>query len=125
MLRRAAVAATCAPTAPEPVKLTARTSGAATSAAPTAGPVPSTTLNTPAGIPAACADSASSTATCDDISAGLSTTVLPNASAGAAFQSGIASGKFHGVIRPTTPNGSCSVNWSAPGACAGITSPTA
>ena len=52
---------------------------------------------------------------CDDISAGLSTTVLPNASAGAAFQSGIASGKFHGVMSATTPSGSRSVNCSAPG----------
>ena len=32
--------------------------------------------------------------------AGLSTTVLPNASAGAVFHAGIAIGKFHGVIRP-------------------------
>ncbi len=29
--------------------------------------------------------------------------MLPNASAGAAFQSGMASGKFHGVISPTGP----------------------
>ena len=55
---------------------------------------------------------------CDDCSAGFSTTVLPNASAGAAFQSGIASGKFHGVISATTPSGSRSVNCSAPGTCA-------
>ena len=38
--------------------------------------------------------------------AGLSTTVLPNASAGAAFHAGIAIGKFHGVISPTTPSAS-------------------
>jgi len=38
--------------------------------------------------------------------AGLITTVLPNASAGAAFHAGIAIGKFHGVIRPTTPSAS-------------------
>jgi hypothetical protein len=81
-------------------------------------------LNTPGGSDAAAAVSASSVATCEDISAGLSTTVLPNANAGAAFQSGIASGKFHGVISATTPNGSRSVNWSAPGSCAGMTSPT-
>ena len=31
-------------------------------------------------------------------SAGLKTTQLPNASAGAIFHAGIASGKFHGVI---------------------------
>jgi hypothetical protein len=38
-------------------------------------------------------------------SAGFSTTVLPHTSAGAIFQIGIATGKFHGVIAPTTPSG--------------------
>ena len=33
-------------------------------------------------------------------SAGLMTTVLPQASAGAIFQAGIAIGKFHGVMMP-------------------------
>ena len=37
--------------------------------------------------------------------AGLKTTVLPQTSAGAIFQVGIAIGKFHGVITPTTPIG--------------------
>ena len=37
--------------------------------------------------------------------AGLKTTVLPQTSAGAIFQLGIAIGKFHGVIAPTTPTG--------------------
>ena len=38
-------------------------------------------------------------------SAGFSTTVLPQTSAGASFHDGIAIGKFHGVIAPTTPTG--------------------
>lgn len=33
------------------------------------------------------------------------TTVLPQMSAGASFQAGIALGVFQGVIRPTTPTG--------------------
>ena len=37
--------------------------------------------------------------------AGLNTTVLPQTSAGAIFQDGIAIGKFHGVITPITPIG--------------------
>ena len=37
--------------------------------------------------------------------AGLNTTVLPATSAGTIFQDGIAIGKFHGVITPTTPIG--------------------
>jgi hypothetical protein len=39
-------------------------------------------------------------------SAGLSTAVLPVASAGASFHDMIISGKFHGVIRAHTPSGS-------------------
>lgn len=39
------------------------------------------------------------------ISDGLSTTVLPAASAGPSFQLVNMSGKFHGTICPTTPIG--------------------
>src|SRR4029077_10877576 len=37
--------------------------------------------------------------------AGLKTTVLPQTSAGAIFHTGMATGKFHGVMAPTTPSG--------------------
>ena len=37
---------------------------------------------------------------------GLSTTEQPAARAGAAFNAGVLSGPFHGVIAPTTPTGS-------------------
>ena len=39
------------------------------------------------------------------VSAGLSTTVLPHASAGAIFHASISSGKFQGMIWPATPSG--------------------
>ncbi len=39
-------------------------------------------------------------------SAGLSTTQLPAASAGASFHVAIRMGKFQGMIWPTTPSGS-------------------
>ncbi len=39
-------------------------------------------------------------------SAGLSTTVLPHASAGATFHDSSIIGKFHGAIATTTPAGS-------------------
>jgi len=42
-------------------------------------------------------------------SAGFSTIVQPAASAGASFQAAIISGKFQGMIWPTTPTGSRSV----------------
>ena len=45
----------------------------------------------------------------DVSSAGLSTTALPIASAGASFQAAIDIGKFHGTMAPTTPIGSCTV----------------
>ena len=38
-------------------------------------------------------------------SAGLSTTQLPAANAGASFHAAIRIGKFHGMICPTTPSG--------------------
>ena len=42
----------------------------------------------------------------DASSAGLSTTVLPAASAGPSFQEPIRAGAFHAVIAPITPSGS-------------------
>jgi len=65
-----------------------------------------TRLKTPAGTPARTRISAIAHAQAGTSSAGLKTTQLPYASAGAIFQAGIASGKFHGVINPTTPIGS-------------------
>jgi hypothetical protein len=47
-------------------------------------------------------------------SAGFSTTVLPAASAGATFVDSSHSGKFHGVINPTTPRGSRNVMSTPP-----------
>ncbi len=41
-------------------------------------------------------------------SAGLRTTQLPAARAGASFHAAISNGKFHGMICPTTPSGSFS-----------------
>ena len=38
------------------------------------------------------------------VSAGLMTTVLPAARAGAIFQAAISSGKFHGMTCPATPS---------------------
>ena len=41
--------------------------------------------------------------------AGFITTVLPETSAGASFQAGMAMGKFHGVMSAVTPTGSFTV----------------
>jgi hypothetical protein len=70
------------------------------------GPKPCTTLSTPSGKPASMASLASSVAEAGESSAGLSTTVLPQASAGAIFQVSSISGKFQGAMAATTPAGS-------------------
>ena len=46
---------------------------------------------------------------------GFRITTLPYARAGAAFHAGIDKGKFHGVIRPTTPTGERATSTSIDG----------
>ena len=62
-------------------------------------------LTTPGGSPAWRQTSAKSSAVSGVVCDGFSTTVLPQASAGAIFQASISSGKFHGMICPATPSG--------------------
>ena len=64
------------------------------------------TVNTPSGSPACRPSSASRIAVSGVSSAGLSTTVLPAASAGAKPHPAMIIGKFQGTITPTTPSGS-------------------
>jgi len=75
------------------------------SAFPTSAPGPLTMFSTPSGT----TSSSSSASLRIDQGvglAGLSTTQLPAASAGASFQAAISSGKLNGMICPTTPSGS-------------------
>ncbi|MNK70032.1 hypothetical protein D3C87_894430 [compost metagenome] len=111
------------PTPTEPVKLIAWMPGWLTSASPITLPRPITRLNTPAGMPERLMISASAQAQPGTRSAGLSTTQLPKASAGAIFQAGIAMGKFHGVMSPTTPTGSRVISTPMFGRTDGSTSP--
>ncbi|MNI31463.1 hypothetical protein D3C73_853490 [compost metagenome] len=64
-----------------------------------------TMFSTPLGRPASWRMATRASAVAGVWLAGLITTVLPKARAGAAFQAGMAMGKFHGVIRPNTPTG--------------------
>ena len=100
----ATVRAISLPTSVEPVKAILLTSGCFTSAAPVS-PAPVTKLTTPGGRSASWKISASRSAVMLVVSAGFSTTVLPQASAGAIFQAAISSGKFQGMIWPATPSG--------------------
>ena len=88
-----------------PVKLMTRTSGWSTIALPTSPPEPVTTLTTPSGSPPSSSSSTKRTRHAGVSEAGLMTAVLPQMSAGNSFQAGIATGKFHGVMIPTTPIG--------------------
>ena len=97
------------PTSVEPVNATLSTSLWAARAAPAVSPKPGTTFTTPSGMPASAMSPARRSAVSGVCSAGLSTTQLPAASAGPSFHAAISSGKFHGMICPTTPSGSRSV----------------
>src|SRR5262249_11773950 len=90
------------PTSVEPVKAILSTSECCTRASPVL-PSPVTILTTPGGKPTSLQISAKASAVIGVNSAGFSTTVLPAASAGAIFQASINSGKFQGMICPTTP----------------------
>ena len=61
--------------------------------------------NTPAGSSASTMHSASFTAQIAVEEAGVQTTALPAASAGAISSAGIVYGQFQGVMTPTTPRG--------------------
>ena len=92
------------PTSVEPVKATLSTPGCSTSARPVS-PAPVTMLTTPGGRSACRQISANASAVSGVVSAGLSTTVLPHARAGAIFHASMSSGKFHGMTWPATPSG--------------------
>ena len=73
---------------------------------PITAPGPVTTWNAPGGSPASARSSPKRSAVSGVTEAGFRTTVFPRASAGAIFHIAWRSGKFHGVIAPTTPTGS-------------------
>ena len=102
------------PISVEPVNEIFRTSGWVTSASPMAEPLPGSTWRTPGGSPAACASSPKARAVSGESEAGFSTTQLPAASAGAAFQHAIGNGKFQGTMQATTPIGSRKVKSKPP-----------
>ena len=82
------------------------TSGCLVNAAPVSAPKPVTTFITPSGKPACLTKCINSTMVAEACSEGLSTTVLPAASAGASLIAVKYIGEFHGIIAATTPNGS-------------------
>ena len=110
----AAPAITRVPTSVDPVNTILRTSGWVTKRSPTTEPLPGSTWNRSAGSPASTASSPSRMVVSGVHSAGLTSTALPAASAGAKPHDAIVIGKFHGVMTPTTPSGSLNVTSSPP-----------
>ena len=110
----AAPAITPMPTSVEPVNTILRTSGWVTNRSPITEPLPGNTWNTSSGSPASSASSPSRIVVSGVHSAGLMSTALPAASAGAKPHDAIGIGKFHGVITPMTPSGSLKVTLSPP-----------
>jgi hypothetical protein len=92
------------PISVEPVNATLSTPGLVIRAIPTS-PGPGTMLTTPGGRSAWRQTSAKRSALRGVVDAGLRTTVLPAASAGASFHESISNGKFHGMIWAATPSG--------------------
>src|ERR671915_1191759 len=107
------------PTSVEPVKERPLTRGSVTSAFPTEPPGPVTMFRTPSGRPASASIRTRAAAFREALPAGFMTMVLPQIRAGAIFHDGIASGKFHGVMRATTPRGSLIEVWLTPGRAEG------
>ncbi|MNS74167.1 hypothetical protein D3C72_1076340 [compost metagenome] len=105
--RSASVRAMMRATSVEPVNITPRTAGLATSWAPTVSPRPGSSCTAPAGTPAARKMATACAAINGVCSAGLATTVLPAASAAATWPVKMASGKFHGLMHSTVPSGRC------------------
>src|ERR1051325_9487793 len=99
------------PTWLDPVNDTALTAGWLMISSPASEPEPKTKFNTPGGMPASANNSTIRVAVAGVMVAGLKTTVLPATKAGAIFQTGIATGKFHGVTQATTPGG-CLMVWA-------------
>ena len=97
MIVSAAYCMICLPVVVSPVKAILAIRGLRASGAPTSEPWPKTTLSTPGGSTSPI--TSISTARLIGVSdAGLITTQLPAASAGASFHAAISSGKFHGMI---------------------------
>jgi hypothetical protein len=80
-------------------------------------------LTTPFGTPASLSSSTNLSPRSGVSVAGLKTIVFPATSAGAIFHDGIAIGKFHGVITPTTPIGMRTLMLNLSGSSDGVVWP--
>src|SRR3990172_1405045 len=105
------------------MKDTALMSGCRHSCCATSGP-PCTTFSTPGGKPASCASSTNIIDGEGSCSEGLSTNVLPQATAAGNIQQGSITGKLNAVMPAPTPSGCFKVNTSIPVAAFSASSPS-
>src|SRR6202789_884155 len=94
----AARGATDRPVWVDPTNATAATRGWPAISSPTTGPGPGRKATAPGGRSASAMASTSTALQTDVVGAGVHTTVLPAARAGAMTWAGIVSGQFHGVM---------------------------
>ena len=121
--RPPAVRAIWRPTAVEPVKWIITMSGWVTRRSPTSTS-PGSTWKSPAGSPAPANNSARASPPDSGVSGdGLISTAFPSVSAGAITRMPSTSGKFHGVITPTSPTATRSQMESRPRCVVGTSSP--
>jgi len=97
------------PTSVEPVKATLSTSGWAASAAPAVSPKPVTAFTTPFRHAGLGDEAGQAQRGQRGLLGRLEHHGVALVSAGPSFHAAISSGKFHGMIWPTTPTGSRSV----------------
>ncbi len=103
------------PTSGEPVNVISAMSSWSTSALPTVEPLPVTTCSHSGGRPQSSISSSARAMPLNGVwLAGFSTTGQPAAMAGASLWATRLSGKLNGLIAPTTPIGTRSVNPSLP-----------
>ncbi|MNI74512.1 hypothetical protein D3C73_1306000 [compost metagenome] len=119
----AVATATRRPVCSEPVNVSASISADWIRLSPTTLPLPITRLKVPGGRGWRLMISVSAQALAGTRLAGLNTTALPKARAGAIFHAAVAMGKFHGVMMPTTPTGSRWTSMSIPGRTEAAVSP--
>src|SRR6266536_706809 len=109
LLCKAAIDPNLSPTWVLPVNVIPVTRGSRQMASPTPPPGPVSTVNARAGNPASTHNRARYRALSGVDCDGLTITVFPAASAGAAFDTHSTSGTFQGTIAATTPRGSRTV----------------
>src|SRR6516165_8624504 len=118
-----ASAASCLPTAVEPVNETLRMTGCEIRYEEISAGTPNTRLTTPAGMPASANASISAAQEAGVSSGPLTMIEQPAATAQDSLRTAWLMGKFHGVNAATGPTGSFTSSWNTPSTRGGTVRP--